>query len=92
MDDFSFSVYFVPESLYIAELVTTVLKNKSVSSAATVTNNKVRCSVVCLSVSIRLTGKFAFTLFLFYPNQCRFSGGPPLGGLLAKPVDFSCLL
>ena len=55
-------------------------------------NNKNFFSGGCLSGLIRLTGKFAFGLFPFYPNQCILSGGPPLCGILSKPVDISHLL
>ena len=70
----------------------TVFKNQSGYGAAMITNNKVRFSVVCLSDPMRLTGKFAFTLFPFHPNQFRFLGGPPLGGILENSVDISHLL
>ena len=67
----------------------TVLQNQSGFVAATTTNNKALFSAVCLSGTTKLTGKFAFALFLFYPTQCIFSVDPTLGGLLSKPV---CLL
>ena len=47
---------------------------------------------VCLSGPIRVKGKIAFVLFPFYPNQCIFFGGPPLGGLLVNAVNLSHLL
>ena len=56
------------------------------------TDNKFFFSTVRSSGTIRLTGKFAFVLSPFYPNQCRFLGGRPLGWLLEKPVDISHLL
>ena len=70
----------------------TVLQNKSGFGAATITNNKVRFSAVCLSGPMRLTGKSAFTLFPFYPNQCILLGEPPSDKLLENPVDLSRVL
>ena len=71
---------------------TVVLQNQIGYGAATITINKIRFSEVSLSGTTRLKGKLAFLLLPFYPNKCRFLGGPPLGGLLTKPIDLSCLL
>ena len=91
VDILSFSFALCPcfATKYLLEL--TVLK-KCGSSATTITNNKVQFSAVCSSGSMRLTVKFAFVLLPFYPNQFRFWGGPPLGGILANPNDISRLL
>ena len=67
------------------------IENGSDSVAATIINNKIHFSEVCLSVPISLIGKFAFKLFHFYPNKCRLLGGTPLGGILGKPVGLSHL-
>ena len=56
---FAFYFPFNPIFLYIYELV------KNGSGAATIPDNKTRFSAVCLSVTIKLTGKFAFKLFPF---------------------------
>ena len=81
------SLYFPfnPILLYIVEL------EQNGSGSATITDNKTLFSDVHSPGPIRLTGKFAFVLFPFYPNQCRLSGGPPLGGLFANNVGFSRL-
>ena len=92
MEIISFHFSFIPGLLYIVELESTVLQNHSDSGATTTINNKISFSVVCLSGPTRLIRKFTFALFLFYPNQCRLSGRPPLGGLLENTVDLSCLL
>ena len=83
-----FALYFTfnPRSLYIVE------SEKNGSRATKKHDNKTRFSAALFSGPIRLTGKFAFELFNFYLNQCRFSGGPPLGGILANPVGLSRLL
>ena len=60
VDFFHSLSYFFPGSLFIVELALTVLKNKSGSDAATITNNKIRFSEVCLSSPIRLTVKLFF--------------------------------
>ena len=70
----------------------TVLQNQISSGAATITNNNFFFSVVCLSSQMRLTGKFAFKLFPFYSYRCRLLGRPPLGRILVKSIDISCLL
>ena len=70
-----------PRLMYIFEL------EEKGSGAATITYHKTCLLVVCPSGPTRLTGKFAFKLFPFYPNQCRFSGGPPLCGIIENPVD-----
>ena len=70
----------------------TILQNQSDLGAAKTTNDKVRFPAVCLSGTMVSTGKFAFALFLFYPNQCILLDETPLGGLLANLVDLSRLL
>ena len=47
-----------------------------------------RFSEVLSSGPIRLTGKSAFMLVPFYPNQCILLVGPPLGGILEKMLVF----
>ena len=69
-----------------------VLKNQSASGSVKIINDKFLFSEVCLTCPMRLAENFALALFLFYPNQCRFGGGTPLGGLLAKTFDISRLL
>ena len=86
VDKLAFSFPFNPRYLQIIQL------EKSGSVAVTITDNKTLFSVVCLSGTIRLTGKFALKLFPFYPNQCIFSVVPTLCCLLTKPVGLSHLL
>ena len=57
--------------------VMNINKNQSGPGATTITDNKVRFSAGCLLDPMTLTGKFAFSLFPFYPNQCRLLSGPP---------------
>ena len=71
VDNFSISFPFEHISLYIAELA------RIGSESATITDNKIRFSEVCSYGPIRLTVKYTFMLFSFYPNQCRLLGGTP---------------
>ena len=92
VDEFLLSFPFNPIPVYISESTLAVLKSQSGSSAATIANSKILFSAVSFSGVTRLIGKFAFELFLFYPDQYRFLGGPILGGILEKPLDISRLL
>ena len=71
MEKISFYFQFTPILLSIVELA------KNGSGYATINDNKIRFSAVHLSGTIRLTGKFSFVLFPFYPNQCIFLCGTP---------------
>ena len=84
MERKSLSFTFVLGSLYIVKLALTVLQNQSGSGAATIINNKILSSEVCLSDPMRLIRKFAFLLFPFYPIQFRFLDETPLGEILEK--------
>ena len=70
----------------------TLLHNQSGYVVTTITNNKVRFLVVCLSGTMRLTDNFSFDLFLFYTNWWIFLDGHPLDMIIESSVDLSPLL
>ena len=70
-----FIIYYVCSWIGVYCWVTlTVIQNKNGSGSATITNNKVRLSAVCLSAPTRLTVKYAFAFFPLNPKQYRFFG------------------
>ena len=79
-------------SFYLTLDYCILLNQANGSGSVTTTDHKIRFLAVHSSVPIRLTGKFVFALFLFYPNQCILLVGPPVYRIVGKSVGISCLL